>query len=169
MPFCQKCGASVDTGAAFCPACGAPQSATSATAPPAPAAAEPGAASPAVAAPQSGLSENVAGLLCYVFGWVTGLIFFLIDKRPNVRFHATQSIVLFGGLHIVYFILGMVFGIGMIGFGSFSGLGFGWALFSLLDLVAFILWILLMVKAYQGERFRVPIAADLAGQIFGKS
>lgn len=168
MPFCQKCGASVDTGAAFCPSCGAPQSSTSATAPPAPAAPPPGAA-PLAAAPQTGLTENVAGFLCYILGWVTGLIFFLIDKRPYVRFHATQSITLFGGLHIVYFILGMVLGIGMFSFGGFSGLGFGWALFSLLDLIAFILWILLMVKAYQGERFRIPIAADLAEQIFGKS
>ncbi len=169
MPFCQKCGASVDSGAAFCPSCGAPQSSTTTTAPPAPAAPPPGAVA---VAPQSGLSENVAGLLCYVFGWVTGLIFFLIDKRPYVRFHASQSIVLFGGLHIVYFILGMVLGIGMFsfgGFGGFAGLGFGWALFSLLDLVIFILWILLMVKAYQGERFRVPIVADLAEKIFGKS
>ena len=43
--------------------------------------------------PTSGLEENVAGLLCYVLGWVTGLIFFLIDKRPFVKFHAAQSIV----------------------------------------------------------------------------
>ena len=169
MPFCQKCGGSVDSGAAFCPACGAPQSATSATAPPAPSVPPPGAAPAAGAASQTGLAENVAGFLCYILGWVTGLIFFLIDKRPYVRFHATQSITLFGGLHIVYFILGMVLGIGMLGFGGFSALGFGWALFSLLDLIIFILWILLMVKAYQGERFRVPIVADLAQQIFGKS
>jgi len=169
MPFCQKCGASVDTGAAFCPSCGAPQSVTSATAPPAPAVPPPGAAPVAAAVPQSGLSENVAGLLCYVFGWVTGLIFFLIDKRPFVRFHASQSITLFGGLHILYFILGLVLGIGMFSFGGFGTLGFGWALFSLLDLIIFIAWILLMVKAYQGERFRIPIAADLAEQIFGKS
>ena len=38
------------------------------------------------------------GLLCYVLGWVTGLIFFFIDKRPFVRFQAAQSIVVFGGL-----------------------------------------------------------------------
>jgi uncharacterized membrane protein len=167
MPFCSKCGSAVDTGAAFCPSCGSPQSSTSATAPPV-AAAPPGAA-PVAVAPQSGLSENVAGALCYLFGWVTGLVFFLIDKRPYVRFHASQSIIVFGGLHIIYFILGMVLGIGMFGFGGFSGIGFGWILFSLLDLVAFVLWILLMVKAYQGERFRVPVAADLAQQIFGKS
>lgn len=166
MPFCSKCGVSVETGTSFCPSCGTPQGTTGAPAPPV------GAATAAPAASQTGLAENVAGALCYLFGWVTGLIFFLIDKRPFVRFHAIQSIVLFGGLHILTFILGMVFGIGMLGFGGFSGLGglgLSWALFSLLDLLIFILWILMMVKAFQGNRFRVPVAADLAEQIFGKA
>lgn len=163
MPFCSKCGASVDTGAAFCASCGTPQGTTSATAPPA------GVASSAPAMQQTGLAENVAGALCYLFGWVTGLIFFLIDKRPYVRFHAAQSIVVFGGLHIISFVLGMAFGISMFGFGGFSGMGLGLILLSILNLVVFVLWILLMVKAFQGERFRVPVAADLAEQIFGKA
>jgi uncharacterized membrane protein len=47
---------------------------------------------------RSGLSENLAALLSYVFGWITGLIFLLLDKRPYVRFHAAQSIVVFLGL-----------------------------------------------------------------------
>ena len=117
----------------------------------------------------SQIQENVAGLLCYVLGWVTGLIFFLIDKRPFVRFHAKQSIVVFGGLHILSFVLGIIFGFSFITGGAGPALsGFG-AIFWLLDLVAFVLWIVLMIKAYQGERFRVPIAADLADQILGKS
>lgn len=163
MPFCSKCGTSVDAGAAFCPSCGAPQATTSATASSA------GAAAPSPALHQTGLAENVAGALCYLFGWITGLILFLIDKRPYVRFHAVQSIVVFGGLNIISFLLATVFGIGMIGLGGFRGLGFSWGVISLVDLVTFILWILLMVKAYQGERFRVPIAADLGEQIFGKA
>ncbi len=166
MPYCSKCGAAVDTGSAFCPSCGAPQAATNVTVPAAP---PPGTAPVPGAATQSGLAENVAGALCYLFGWITGLIFFLIDKRPYVRFHAIQSIVVFGGLHIIHFVLGVVLGIEMFRFGGFSGFGFGWVLFSILDLVVFIAWILLMVKAYQGERFRVPVAADLSEQIFGKA
>ena len=111
----------------------------------------------------SGMSENVAGLLCYVLGWVTGLIFYFIDKRPFVRFHAAQSMVVFGGLMIVRIVLGMLF---MTGTGfHIGGLGLLW----LVSVLGFVLWILLMIKAYQGERFRVPIAADLADQIFGKS
>ena len=58
---------------------------------------------------QSGMSENVAAFLCYLVGWVTGIIFFLIDKRPFVRFHAAQSIVVFGGLHILNIVIGIFF------------------------------------------------------------
>jgi uncharacterized membrane protein len=161
MAHCTKCGAALADGAAFCPGCGSPQSAGAAASHPAPAPANLGAAA---AAPQ--MSENVAGALCYLLGWITGLVFYFIDKRPYVRFHATQSIVVFGGLHILTFVIGIFFGVSIFGFGSFS---FGYALYSLIGLVEFILWVLLMVKAYQGDRFRVPIAADLAAQLFGKS
>jgi uncharacterized membrane protein len=137
---------------AFCPSCGAPQAGGVATA-----------MAPA-ASSQSGLSENVAGLLCYLLGWVTGLIFFLIDKRPFVRFHAAQSIVVFGGLTVIRIVLSMLFiSGGLAGFSA--GVGILW----LVSLVGLVLWILLMVKAYQGEKYRVPLAADLADQIFGKS
>jgi uncharacterized membrane protein len=107
------------------------------------------------------MAENVAGLLCYALGWVTGLIFYFIDKRPFVRFHAAQSIIVFGGLTIIRIALSMAFVAGSI------ALGFG--LRSLLAILGFVLWILLMIKAYQGEKYRLPIAADLADQIFGKS
>jgi len=160
MAHCTKCGAAVADNAAFCGSCGAPQAAASTATP---------VASPAVAAPaQSQMSENVAGFLCYLVGWITGLIFYFIDKRPYVRFHASQSIVLFGGLHIINIALGVIFGMSLMmgGFGGFSaGVLFYW----LIGVVSFILWILLMIKAYQGERFRVPVAADIAEKIFGKA
>ncbi|MGH9710063.1 MAG: zinc ribbon domain-containing protein, partial [Candidatus Acidiferrales bacterium] len=91
MPHCSKCGTAVASQAAFCPNCGSPQSAA------------PGAAPIGVpmSPTETGLSENVAGLLCYVLGWITGLIFLLIDKRPFVRFHAAQSLVTFGALNIL--------------------------------------------------------------------
>ena len=155
MPHCTKCGAAVADNAAFCPSCGATQGAAAGT------------TSPAVSS-QSGMAENVAGLLCYLLGWITGLIFYLIDKRPFVRFHAAQSIVVFGGLNILSYLLGMFFGVSIMAHG-WTGLGAGVILFHLLHLASFILWILLMVKAYQGEKFRVPFAADLAESIFGKS
>jgi uncharacterized membrane protein len=161
MAHCTKCGAAIADNAAFCGSCGSAQTAAPgvASAPPPPAPAAPA---------QSQMSENVAGFLCYILGWITGLIFYFIDKRPYVRFHAAQSIVLFGGLHIIYIVLGMFLGFSLFA-GGWTGFSFGWALYGLLDLAAFVLWILLMIKAYQGERFRVPIAADLAEKIFGKA
>jgi uncharacterized membrane protein len=153
MPHCTKCGASVGDNVGFCPNCGAPQATTAAGAP----------AGVVSSAPSgtSGMAENVAGLLCYVLGWITGLIFFFIDKRPFVRFHAAQSIVVFGGLMIIQIALTMTFLTG--------GVALGFGLRALVSILGFVLWILLMIKAYQGERYRVPIAADLADQLFGKS
>jgi uncharacterized membrane protein len=150
MAFCSACGAEV-SGAAFCPKCGANQS--GATAPAAP-----------VASPTAGMDENVAGLLCYVFGWVTGLIFFLIDKRPFVRFHAAQSIGLSIGLIVVYFGLGIVFA--MMHFMSMGFLAL--AIWPLLGLGVFILWIFMMYKAYQHEKFMLPIIGPIAENMAGK-
>jgi uncharacterized membrane protein len=148
MAFCKACGQDIGT-ANFCPKCGANQSA---------------AVSPAPVAPSTeGLPENVAGLLCYVLGWLTGIIFLLIDKRPFVRFHAAQSIVVFGGLTVVR--IALVFMHGMTGFVAW---GFVGMLSLLLGLVMVVLWILLMVKAYQHEMFKVPIAAPIAENIAGK-
>ncbi|MFY9804370.1 MAG: DUF4870 domain-containing protein [Candidatus Acidiferrales bacterium] len=153
MPHCTKCGATVADNAGFCPSCGAPQAVAGVAAP--------GVAVGSSPAATSGMAENVAGLLCYVLGWVTGLIFFFIDKRPFVRFHAAQSIVVFGGLTIIQIALSMVFAAG--------GVALGFGLHSLLSILGFVLWILLMIKAYQGEKYRLPLAADLADQLFGKS
>jgi uncharacterized membrane protein len=147
MAFCKACGQEIGT-ATFCPKCGASQGTAAAPAavPAAPA-----------ASPTEGLQENVAGLLCYLLGWVTGIIFLLIDKRPWVKFQAAQSIVLFGGLTVLRIALAFMGGL----FGGF----FGWGLSSILALVGVILWIMLMVKAYQHETFRVPIVADIADSI----
>lgn len=158
MAHCTKCGAAVADGIAFCGSCGAPLGTTSAS----------GATAAPAAAAQTGLSENAAGALCYVLGWITGLIFFFVDKRPYVRFHAAQSIVVFGGLHILEIVLGMVFGFSLFGGlgGGLIGFGLGTAVYMLISLGSLVLWILLMIKAGQGQRFRVPIAANLAESIF---
>jgi uncharacterized membrane protein len=149
MAFCKACGQDIGT-ASFCPKCGASQAASAPVATP---------AAP-VAASTGGLEENVAGLLCYALGWITGIIFLLIDKRPWVRFHAAQSIVVFGGLTLIRIALGMLHGVtGFIG-GALFGL-----IFVLIGLVGFVLWILLMIKAFQHQTFRVPIAADIADSL----
>ena len=152
MAFCSSCGGNIAEGAAFCPQCGKGQGAA------------------AGGAAQSGLAENVAGGLSYVLGWLTGIIFLLIDKRPFVKFHAAQSIVVFGGLHIIQVIFGYVFGFGFL-FGGHASMG-TWAIAGLVStvigLACLVLWILLMVKAFQGEKFRVPVAADFAEKLAGK-
>jgi uncharacterized membrane protein len=149
MAFCNSCGAEV-SGAAFCPKCGASQTGTVAAATP-------------VVVSTDGLAENVAGLLCYVLGWVTGIIFLLIDKRPFVKFHAAQSIVVFGGLTILRIGLAIVLSTGgLLGFGLWA------AIMGLLGIAVLILWILLMFKAYQHELFKLPIAAGIAESIAGK-
>ena len=110
------------------------------------------------------MKENVAGLLCYSLGWVTGLIFFLIDKRPFVRFHAAQSIVVFGGLQIISIVLGWAFVSG-VGAGGLGGSGLlSWAI----GVVEFVLWIVLMIKAYKGQRSKVPVAAGIAEGLASK-
>jgi uncharacterized membrane protein len=151
MAFCSACGAEV-SGAAFCPKCGAAQGA----------AAAPGGA--AVASPTAGLDENVAGLLCYVLGWITGLIFFLIDKRPFVRFHAIQSIGMSIALFAVYLVIGVLFT--MLHFMSMGFLAL--AIYPLLGLLVFALWIFMMYKAYQHEKFMLPIIGPIAANMAGK-
>ncbi|RPJ62410.1 MAG: DUF4870 domain-containing protein [Dehalococcoidia bacterium] len=98
----------------------------------------------------TGLEENVAALLSYVVGWVTGLIFFLIEKDSKfVKFHAMQSIITFGGLMVISWILTIIPVI-------------GWVIGMILGILAFVLWIVLMVKAYKGERYKLPFIGDLA-------
>ena len=111
------------------------------------------------------MEENVAAALSYAGLWVTGLIFFLIDKRPAVRFHAAQSMVVFGGLHILYVILVRIFFSTLVRGGLFSVASL---LLDLSELAVFVLWIVLMIKAYQNEKFRVPIAAEIADSIARK-
>ena len=154
MAFCNKCGTRVDQ-ATFCPQCGAPQ-----TAQPAP--------TPATRASSThGISENTAAALSYALGWFTGIIFFLIDSRPYVKFHAAQSIVVFGGLHLLKMAVGTMTGIGWLS-GGWHLIGPGFFFFHVISVLSFVLWILLMVKAYQGQPFKVPIASDLAESLAGK-
>ena len=94
-------------------------------------------------------SENLLGALCYLFGWVTGLILWFSGlKNKFIRFHAMQSIIFSIVLMIIFFALSLVPNISWI----ISGLG----------ILAFILWIVLMVKAYQGQMFKLPVIGELA-------
>jgi uncharacterized membrane protein len=99
----------------------------------------------------SGFDENVAGALCYALGWITG-VFFLLTEPTNkfVRFHAWQSTIAFLGLSLACVLLQSIPILGML-----------LAVFLVIPLSA-VLWLILMFKAYQGERFKLPFAGDMA-------
>jgi uncharacterized membrane protein len=103
----------------------------------------------------SGLTESVASGLSYVLTWLTGLIFFLIDKRPEVRFHAMQSIV-YG---VIWTLIAIVrpYMPGPIS-----------ALFGLVLFAFFIGWIVLLIQGFQGRHFKLPVIGDFAEQQAGR-
>ena len=128
-----------------------------------------------IAKSSTGLEENLAALLSYIFGWVSGLIFFLIEKESRlVRFHAMQSLlfnVVAGvaaiALWIVLFILFLITT-------QISG-----ALTTLLSIVSLLIWlifiaalligvIMCLIKAYQGQYFKLPIIGNLAEKFSAK-
>ena len=93
----------------------------------------------------TGLPKNTAAALSYVLGWLTGIVFLLIEKDPFVRFHAMQSIITFGILTIL----------AMVPF-------IGWVLSPLVMIIGFVLWLVLIFKAYQGEEFKLPVIGEFA-------
>ncbi len=117
-------------------------------------------------ATSTGLDPQLAGLLCYILGLVTGVIFFLIEKTNSVvRFHAAQSIV----VSLALFVLAIGLGILNVLLGAIS-----WTLGSLFSLLmmlvwlaAFILWIVLMIKGYSGEKWKLPVVGDWAERLAG--
>src|ERR1051325_5710817 len=127
-------------------------------------------ASPVVATKSStGLDENIASLLAYLFQWLGGLIFFLIEKNSRlVRFHAMQSILLSGvfwvaiiGLNIFSLVLALIVGQGSGLLGSLV-----WVFTTLLEVIIAIAcligFVLCMIKAYQNQYFKLPILGNFA-------
>lgn len=139
MPFCSKCGASMEGN--FCSKCGAST--------------EPGAAPPQPQTQASaGISENAASALCYVVGLITGIIFLLIapyNQNKTIRFHAFQSIFLNVAWILVWIALGILLPFGVEVF-----------VMPLLSLGFVALWIYMIVKAYQNQKVRLPVIGDLA-------
>ena len=83
-----------------------------------------------------GMEANIAALLSYFLGFITGILFYVLEKENKfVRFHAMQSMLVFGSLLVISLVL---------------------------QILAFMLWLLLMVKSYQGEYFKLPIVGDIA-------
>jgi uncharacterized membrane protein len=117
----------------------------------------------------TGLDENVASLLAYIAGWVTGLIFFLIEKNSRlVRFHAMQSILLNVLVIIVGIVVGIVIFILVLILGQLSSAlaGIATLLSTLFWLVFFLavalVWVMCLIKAYQGNMYKLPIIGEYA-------
>lgn len=109
----------------------------------------------------TGLKSNLAGALCYVLGWITGLIFFLIEKEDRfVRFHALQSLITFGGLTVISI------GLSIISIIPYLGWLFAVAQ-GLLSLLGFILWLVLIITAAQGKQTKLPVIGDWAEENIG--
>lgn len=106
-----------------------------------------------------GPAANVAGALCYILGWVSGLVFILLRNQDKfVRFHAMQSVIVFGTLTIEESVV-IVIGLGIAGLAPVNLI----TLPTLLILaLCFLVWVLLMVKAYQGAMYKLPWAGNLA-------
>jgi len=105
-----------------------------------------------------GLDENIAGALCYFLGFITGIVFLLTEKDNKfIKFHAIQSIAISIPLMVLNMIISALYAF------------FPWSMFwligilsLLISLAGLILWIVLMMKAFQGEIFKLPIVGDIA-------
>jgi uncharacterized membrane protein len=107
-----------------------------------------------------GLDQNIEGALCYLLLWISGIVFYLLEEDNKfIRFHALQSIFTFLPLSIVAWFLGGFFG---FGFWWGPGLFFFWILGTVVWLITIILWLILMLKAYTGEKFKLPFVGDIA-------
>jgi uncharacterized membrane protein len=99
----------------------------------------------------TGLDENIAGGLCYVLGWITGLIFFMVEKESRfVKFHAMQSIVVSGALTLINIAT------------SIFTPGLRMVISPLVSICTVVIIIMMIIKAYNGELYKLPIAGDIA-------
>lgn len=106
----------------------------------------------------TGLAPNVASLLCYLCTWVTGLIFLLIEKEnKDVKFHAWQAIFLGIAVFAAYLVIMII--------GFIPYLGIVAMILNLVVWVGFlVVWIIAMIKAYQGQKWLIPIIGPMAEQ-----
>ena len=103
----------------------------------------------------TGLKKETAGALAYVLGPITGVIFLVLEKDPFVRFHAVQSIVVFIGLFVLQWVLGLTLIL--------------LPLVPLIGIISFVLWLILIYKAWQGQEWEVPFFGKFARNLVNKA
>ena len=161
--FCSSCGTQIADGVSFCPACGKPAGQVLSSSPtPASSGVASAPAPVAGAAAAGGLTDNVAGLLAYIT-FIPAILFLILEpynKKPFVRFHSFQSIF----LTIVYIVCCIAVPILSLILAFVPILGH--VIAGLLWLVVFagffIVWIVLLIKAYQGQMWKLPVIGDIA-------
>jgi uncharacterized membrane protein len=124
---------------------------------------------PAVGKSSTGMDENVAALLAYIFTWVSGLVFFLIEKESRfVRFHAMQAILLGAGaavlgivLWIAWVVLALVMAMVSEVLASLVGLVVGLLIF-VFYIAILVAWVMCLIKAYQKQYFKLPVIGNFA-------
>jgi uncharacterized membrane protein len=103
----------------------------------------------------TGLDENVAAFLCYLFGFITGIVFLVVEKKSRfVKFHAMQSTITFLGLFVIFFVISWIPIINLLVYPIW--------------LLSLILWLILMIKALKGERYLLPIVGKMADDKSGQ-
>ena len=103
----------------------------------------------------TGLKKNTAGALAYLLGPITGVIFLVIEKDPFVRFHAMQSIIVLGGLWLLSWILPFTIVLMVLS--------------PILAILSFVLWLVCIYKAWQGEEWEVPVLGKIARNLAKKA
>jgi uncharacterized membrane protein len=105
-------------------------------------------------------NQNMMGALAYLLGPVTGIVLLLTEKKSEyIRFHAMQSTIVFGAFLLLYLVFGIVPVLGWI---------IAILLSPILTLLSFVLWLVLMWKAYNGEKYKLPYFGDLAEKQLAK-
>lgn len=141
MAFCVSCGGQINDGSTFCPKCGRPVVVESTG----------GGAAVAAAPAAGGLTDNVAGMLAYVT-FIPAIVFLAMapyNRNSFIRFHSFQCIFFSVALFAIHLVLDFIPII-------------GWAISILVSLAALGLWIVMLIKAYQGQRFKLPVIGDMA-------
>lgn len=140
MPFCPKCGVAVE--GRYCAQCGTAMDAAAPTPVP-------------VAGSAAGLPDNTAAALCYLLGFITGIIFLVLqpyNQNKLIRFHAFQSIF----LNVVVFVFTWAISLALS--------WWAWRLLGIVDLAIFALWIYMIVQTYQGKKILLPVIGELAAK-----
>ena len=142
MAFCNMCGTQIPDNTTVCANCAG-------RIPP----------RPATAVPVQGMSDNVAGMLAYVT-IIPAIIFLLVEpynRNRFVRFHSFQCLFFAAALLVIHFGLGVLAVVPFMAVLTFP-------FHMLVNLGAFILWIILLIKANQGQMYKLPFVGDLAEQ-----